>query len=85
MSIERTDADRLAAQVAAQEAANAEDVARLRELSLEERGQMLEAACRAAAELAAARRAAGLPDAEPAPWPASTIEFLRKHAQNVVK
>ena len=63
-----------------QENANEAEFRRLRELSLEERGRMLQAACRAAAELAASRRAAGLPDPLPAPWPASTLEFLRRHA-----
>jgi hypothetical protein len=85
MSIESTDIHRLADHVAGQELSNSAETTRLRGMSLAERGEMLDAACRAAAELAAARRAAGLPDPEPAPWPASTVEFLRKHAQHVGK
>jgi len=67
----------------AQTDANEVEFRRLRELSLEERGRMLHAACRAAAQLAAARSAAGLPDPVPAPWPASTFEFLKRHAAHV--
>jgi len=56
---------------------------RLRSLSMEQRGEMLDAACELAAELETARRKAGLPPSQPAPWPDSTWEFLRKHAANV--
>lgn len=63
--------------------ANEAELGRLRDLSLEERGHMLQAACQAAAQLAASRRAAGLPDPLPAPWPASTFEFLKRHAAHV--
>ena len=66
-----------------QQDANEVEFRRLRELSLEERGRMLHAACQAAAQLAEARRAAGLPDPVPAPWPASTFEFLKRHAAHV--
>ena len=34
------------------------------------------AACRTAAVIAQGRAASGLPPAEPAPWPASTWDFL---------
>jgi hypothetical protein len=64
----------------AQQDANQREFTRLRELSLEERGRMVHAACRAAAQLAASRRAAGLADPVPAPWPASTLDFLKRHA-----
>jgi hypothetical protein len=67
----------------AQQDANEREFQRLRELSLEERGQMLQAACRAVAQIAAHRRAAGLPDPLPAPWPASTLDFLKRHAAHV--
>jgi hypothetical protein len=60
-----------------------EDLARLRTLSLRERGELIESACEAATVIYRSRRAAGLPDVEPAPWPASTWEFLRKHAARV--
>ena len=85
MSIEQKATERLAAHVAGQELTNAAQLACLQGLSLEEHGEMLDAACRAAAELAAVRRAAGFLDPEPAPWPASTLEFLRRHAQHVGK
>ena len=67
----------------AQQDANELEFRRLRELSLEERGRMVHAACQAAAQLAASRRAAGLPDPVPAPWPASTHDFLKRHAAHV--
>ena len=66
-----------------QQDANEVEFRRLQELSLEERGRMLHAACQTAAQLAEARRAAGLPDPVPAPWPASTFEFLKRHAAHV--
>ena len=85
MSSEHTATDRLAAHVAGQERSDAAQFARLQRLSPEERGAMPDAACRSAAETMAARRAAGFLDPEPAPWPASTLEFLRRHMQHVGK
>jgi hypothetical protein len=70
-------------QVAAHAAAEAGDLVRLRGLSLEERGRLIQSACAAAAVIRRSRLAAGLPPAEPDPWPASTWEFLRKHAAGV--
>ena len=64
-------------------AAEIEDAARLRGLSLRERSELIESACEAAALIYRSRLAAGLPADEPAPWPASTWEFLRKHAARV--
>lgn len=58
-----------------------DDLAALRRLSLDERGRLIESACRAAAEILAGRRRCGLPDEQPAPWPASTVEFLQRHAR----
>ena len=58
-----------------------EDVAALRQMSLEERGRLIESCCRSAAEILAGRRQCGLPDEEPAPWPASTLEFLKRCAR----
>jgi hypothetical protein len=49
--------------------------------SLEERSRRLALACRAAAAIARDRRRAGLPEPIPEPWPASTWEFLAKHAR----
>ena len=62
--------------------ADAAEVKRLRSLGLRERGELLEAACEAAAEIERSRLAAGQTKTEPAPWPQSTWEFLRKHAPN---
>jgi hypothetical protein len=64
-------------------AADDAEIARLRTLSEHERSQMLEAACTAAAEIERSRRAAGLPPSQPAPWPESTWQFLKKHAARV--
>jgi hypothetical protein len=64
------------------EAADA-DITRLRALSVRERGVLIASACEAAAVLERSRLAAGLPPVEPAPWPPSTWEFLRKHAARV--
>ena len=69
--------------VMAHEAADAADVARLRALSVRERGVLIEMACETAAVMNRSRLAAGLPAVEPAPWPPSTWEFLRKHAARV--
>ncbi|MBW3541395.1 MAG: hypothetical protein KY476_14100 [Planctomycetes bacterium] len=62
---------------------SAEDIAYLRSLTMKERGDMLISACRAAAKLLEARARSGLPAPQPAPWPASTVEFLKKWASNV--
>ncbi len=70
-------------QAAAHGATESGDVARLRALSMRERGRLIEAACEAAAVIYRSRLAAGLPGAEPAPWPESTWEFFRKHAARV--
>jgi hypothetical protein len=75
--------DIMARQIAAHAAAHAEDIVRLRAMSLAERGKLLEAACRAAAVMVRDRAAAGLPPIKPVPWPESTWEFLRKHAKAV--
>jgi hypothetical protein len=74
---------RLDAVVAAHEAAHREELIRLRSLSMEERGRMLEAVCNDAAEILRSRRAMGIPDPQPAAWPASTWELLRRDALNV--
>lgn len=58
-----------------------EDLAALRRLSLDERGRLIESACRTACEILESRRQCGLPDEQPAPWPASTVEFLKRHAR----
>ena len=53
--------------------------------SLKERSHRLALACRAAAAIARDRRRAGLPEPKPEPWPASTWEFLAKHARSQAK
>lgn len=56
---------------------------RLRSLTPEERSRMLTAVCRDAMELERSRVASGLPPSQPAPWPQSTWDFLRKSVQRV--
>ena len=58
-----------------------DDLAALRRLSPDERGRLIESACRTAAEILASRRRCGLPDERPSPWPASTVEFLKRNAR----
>lgn len=61
-------------------AAEAAEAARLRLLDARERGKLIEAACESAAEIYRSRLAAGLGEVEPARWPDSAWEFMRKHA-----
>jgi hypothetical protein len=61
-------------------AADNREAARLRTLDFHERAALIESACAAAAAIEQSRLAAGLPAVEPAPWPPSTWEFLRKCA-----
>jgi hypothetical protein len=61
------------------------DAMQLRTLGPRERGILIESACEAAAAINRSRLATGLPPVEPAPWPPSTWEFLRKHAARVRK
>jgi len=56
---------------------------RLRSLTLQERGKMICAACRAASLIEQSRRASGLPPTKPAPWPPSTIALLKEYARRV--
>jgi hypothetical protein len=69
--------------VMAHAAAAEQDAEQLRTLGSHERGVLIESACAAAAAINLSRLAAGLPGAEPAPWPPSTWEFLREHAARV--
>ena len=59
-----------------------EQVALFRSLSLDERGELIVAACRAAAQIEEGRLASGLPPSQPAPWPESTWQLLRRYAPN---
>jgi hypothetical protein len=70
-------------QAVAHVAAEAGNVARLRALSMQQRSRLIESACETAAVIYRSRRAAGLPDVQRAPWPASNWEFLRRHAARV--
>ncbi len=54
----------------------------LRALSLKEKGEMIAAACRTAAAILRSRVKSGQPTPSPAPWPQSTVDFMRKHAPN---
>jgi len=60
-----------------------DDIAYLRSLGLQDRGRLLVAACRAAAAIEAGRRRSGLPPSSPAPWPPSTVQFMKKWAAYV--
>jgi hypothetical protein len=64
-------------------AAADEEMARLRSLDPSQRSALIESACRAAMAIERSRLAAGLPPSEPAPWPPSTWEYLRKWAASV--
>ena len=59
------------------------DLELVRELSLKERGELLMAACRAAAQIETSRLRMGMPESQPAPWPESTWRFLAEAAQRV--
>jgi hypothetical protein len=69
-------------QADAHSAADDAELGRWRSLSLRERGEQLRAACVLAAEIERSRLAMGLPKTQPAPWPQSTWEFLRRHAHH---
>lgn len=60
---------------------SAEAEAEVRESTIEERGRMVARAVRAAVRIDRSRRAAGLPEGVPEPWPASTWAFLHRHAR----
>jgi hypothetical protein len=70
-------------QIAAHRATEDLDLARVRSLTMQERGLLLESVCEAATEILRSRLAAGLPPPKRDPWPESTWEFLRKHAARV--
>jgi hypothetical protein len=52
------------------------DVGRLRGLSLRERAELIEVACKGAAEIEFSRIQMGSPPSTPAPWPESTWNYL---------
>ncbi len=80
--MDRESVSRIQESVKAHATAANQDVERLRSLSPRERGVLIEQACEAAATIHRSRLAAGLPVPEPAPWPKSTWDFLRKNAAN---
>ena len=59
------------------------DSDRLRQLSMEERGDLLATACRDAAEIEASKIKMGMPPSQPVPWPKSTWLFLAEAARRV--
>jgi hypothetical protein len=61
------------------------ELVRSRGLTDKERGALLKSACEAAAIVLQSRRAAGLPDPLPAPWPESTWAFLKECAARARK
>jgi hypothetical protein len=61
---------------------DADEISRLRSLTLEERGEMILSACRSAALIEQGRIESGLGPSQPLPWPRSTLAFLKKHAPN---
>jgi hypothetical protein len=56
------------------------DLARLRTLSLDKRGELIALACQAATAVERGRMASGLGPSQPVPWPESTWMLLRKYA-----
>jgi hypothetical protein len=67
-------------QAAAHCMADSVDIARLRGLSMRERGQLIESACESAAAIYRSRLAAGMAEIARDPWPESTLEFFKKQA-----
>jgi hypothetical protein len=65
------------------EALDERNVKRIRMLTLQERVELLIAACRAAAEIEASKLRMGLPATKPAAWPDSTRKFLAEAARRV--
>lgn len=59
------------------------DLDRLRQLSVDERGNLLAIACNDAAEIEASRIKMGMPPSQPVPWPESTWKFLAEAARRV--
>ena len=76
-------ADAMERLASAHAALKAEGLTRLRALSMEQRSTLIEAACEAAVLILRSRAEAGLPPAAPAPWPASTRAFFKRHAARV--
>ncbi len=60
-----------------------DDVAWLRQLTDAERGELIIAACAAAAMIEDGKIRSGLPPSQPAPWPESTWAFLKKCMNDV--
>jgi hypothetical protein len=61
------------------------EIVRLRGLTDKEHGALLKSACEAAAIILQSRRASGLPDPVPSPWPESTWAFLKECAARARK
>ncbi|MEQ8211924.1 MAG: hypothetical protein RH917_19155 [Lacipirellulaceae bacterium] len=52
-------------------------------LTVAQRSRRLVQVCRTAAQQLADRRASGMPDPEPAPWPQSTWDYLKSQVGHV--
>jgi hypothetical protein len=59
------------------------ELKRVQQLSFEERGKLLAAACRDAAAIEASRLKMGLPASKPEPWPESTWRFLAEAMRRI--
>jgi hypothetical protein len=60
-----------------------EQIAQLAKLSMRQRGEMVESACRAAFTIHRSLLNAGLAPVPCVPWPESTWEFLKTYARDV--
>jgi hypothetical protein len=69
------------AQVRGHALAEVEHSKQFRQLSLDERGKLVRAACRGVTRLYEGRIASGLPPRIREEWPRSTWEFLKRHAR----
>jgi hypothetical protein len=78
-----TQETRIDAQIAGHASVEAASLERLRVISMEERSQLIEAACRAAAVVLRDRAATGALPVRPIRWPPSTCDFLKRHAVRV--
>ena len=73
----------LSSQAEGHAVADRQQAAELAVLTTRQRGERVMAACRSASLIYRSRLVAGLPIEQPAPWPASTWEFLKAKASHV--
>lgn len=72
----------LDAQAARHHTVDLAEMASIVELSFAQRGELLLSACRSASQIYQSRLTAGLLEERPAPWPASTWDFLKSKANH---